>query len=59
MDLEHPAASLPCARLSCPLRFSNTGGVLLTYEAVRSWYRSFAQAHANQLRRRRPKLSDK
>jgi hypothetical protein len=39
MDLVHPAAGMPCAHLSCPSRFSNTGGVLLTYEPLRSWYR--------------------
>ncbi len=34
-------------------------GVLLTYEAVRSWCRKFGQAYANLLRRRRPKPRDK
>jgi putative transposase len=33
--------------------------VLLTYEAVRSWYRKFGQTYANQLRRRRSRPGDK
>jgi putative transposase len=36
-----------------------TRGVLLTYEVVRSWYRKFGQAYADQLRRWRPKPGDK
>lgn len=32
-------------------------GVLLTYEAVRYWCRTFGQAYANQLRPRRHRLS--
>jgi len=34
-------------------------GVLLTYEAVRYWCRTFGQAYANELRRRRPRPGDK
>jgi putative transposase len=34
-------------------------GIILTYEAVRSWCRKFGQAYANQLRRRRPRPGDK
>jgi putative transposase len=34
-------------------------GILLTYEAVRSWCRKFGQAYANELRRRRPRPGDK
>jgi putative transposase len=34
-------------------------GVILTYEAVRSWCRKFGQAYANALRRRRPQPGDK
>jgi putative transposase len=34
-------------------------GLILTYEAVRSWCRKFGQAYANQLRRRRPRPGDK
>jgi putative transposase len=34
-------------------------GVILTYEAVRSWCRKFGQVYANQLRRRRPRPGDK
>jgi putative transposase len=34
-------------------------GVLLTYEVVCSWCRKFRQAYANQLRRRRPRPSNK
>jgi putative transposase len=33
-------------------------GVILTYEAVRSWCRKFGQVYANQLRRRRPRPGD-
>jgi putative transposase len=33
-------------------------GVILTYEAVRSWGRTFGQTDANQLRRRRPSPGD-
>jgi putative transposase len=34
-------------------------GVILTYEAVRSWCRKFGQTYANQVRRRRPQPGDK
>jgi putative transposase len=34
-------------------------GVILTYEAVRYWCRKFGQAHAHQLRHRRPRPGDK
>jgi putative transposase len=34
-------------------------GVLLTDETVRQWCRTFGQAYANTLRRRRPKPGDK
>jgi putative transposase len=34
-------------------------GVILTYEAVRSWCRKFGQAYANRLRRRHPRPGDK
>jgi len=34
-------------------------GITLTYEAVRYWCRTFGQAYANQLRRRRPRPGDK
>jgi putative transposase len=34
-------------------------GVLVTYEAIRKWYRKFGQAYANQLRHRRPQAGDK
>jgi putative transposase len=34
-------------------------GVILTYEAVRSWCQKFGQTYANQLRRRRPQPGDK
>jgi putative transposase len=34
-------------------------GVMLTYEAVRYWYRKFGQIYANQLRRRHPRPGDK
>jgi putative transposase len=32
--------------------------ISLTYEAVRYWGRTFGQAHAHQLRRRRPRPGD-
>jgi putative transposase len=34
-------------------------GVILTYEAVRSWCRKFEQVYAHQRRRRRPRPGDK
>jgi hypothetical protein len=34
-------------------------GIILTYEAVRYWYRKFGQAFANQWRRQRPRPGDK
>lgn len=34
-------------------------GIEVTYEAIRKWCRKFAQAYANQIRRRRPKPADK
>jgi putative transposase len=34
-------------------------GVIVTYEAVRKWCRTSGQQYANQLRRRRPRPSDK
>jgi putative transposase len=34
-------------------------GVIVTYEATRYWCRTFGQAYANQLRRRRPRPGDK
>src|SRR3712207_3392699 len=34
-------------------------GVLVTYETVRQWCRTFGQAYANVLRRRRPRPGDK
>jgi putative transposase len=34
-------------------------GLILTYEALRSWCRKFGQTYANQLRRRRPRPGDK
>lgn len=34
-------------------------GVIVTYEAVRKWCRTFGQQYANQLRRRRPRPGDK
>jgi putative transposase len=34
-------------------------GIIVTYEAIRKWCLKFAQAYANQLRRRRPKPADK
>ena len=33
-------------------------GVVLTYEAVRSWYRTFGQAYSDRLRHRRPRPGD-
>jgi len=33
-------------------------GVVLTYETVRQWCRTFGQAYANELRRRRPQTGD-
>src|SRR5215831_8388781 len=33
-------------------------GVILTYEAVRYWCRTFGQAYAHQLRHRRPRPGD-
>jgi putative transposase len=33
-------------------------GVLVTYEAIRKWCRTFGQAYANQLRRGRPRPGD-
>jgi transposase-like protein len=47
------------------LRYRDVGelmaarGVILTYEAVRSWGRTFGQVYANQSRRRRPRPGDK
>jgi putative transposase len=34
-------------------------GVIVTYEAIRKWWRTFGQHYANQLRPRRPKPGDK
>jgi putative transposase len=34
-------------------------GVIVTYEAIRKWYRKFGQDYANQRRRRRPRPWDK
>jgi putative transposase len=34
-------------------------GVIVTYEAIRKWWRKFGQPYANQLRRRRPRPGDK
>src|SRR5919201_5240401 len=34
-------------------------GILVSYEAIRTWCRKFGQAYANQLRRRRPRPGDK
>jgi putative transposase len=34
-------------------------GVIVTYEAIRKWYRKFGQQYASQLRRRRPRPGDK
>jgi putative transposase len=33
-------------------------GVIVSYEAIRKWCRTFGQPYANQLRRRRPQLGD-
>jgi transposase-like protein len=35
------------------------GGVIVTYETVRQWRRTFGQGYANALRRRRPRPGDK
>jgi putative transposase len=34
-------------------------GVIVTYEAIQKWCRTFGQSSANQLRRRRPQSGDK
>jgi putative transposase len=34
-------------------------GIIVTYEAIRQWYRKFGQQYANELRRRHPKPGDK
>jgi putative transposase len=34
-------------------------GVIVTYEAIRKWYRKFGQDYVNQRRRRRPRPGDK
>ncbi len=34
-------------------------GVVVTYETIRRWSRTFGQAYANGLRRRRPRPGDK
>jgi putative transposase len=34
-------------------------GIIVTYEAIRKWYRKFGQRYATQLRRRRPRPGDK
>jgi putative transposase len=34
-------------------------GIIVTYETIRQWSRTFGQAYANQLRRRRAKPGDK
>ena len=34
-------------------------GIEVTYEAIRQWCRKFAHAYSTQIRRRRPKPSDK
>jgi len=34
-------------------------GVIVTYETIRQWCRTFAQQYANQLRRRRSQTGDK
>jgi putative transposase len=53
----------PCFRFCLSYRdveeLMATRGILLTYEAVRSWCRKFGQAYANQLHRWHPKPSDK
>ena len=33
-------------------------GILVTYETIRQWCRTFGQDYANQLRRRRPRPGD-
>lgn len=38
------------------LRFAR--GVVVTYEAIRTWYRTFGQDDAHRLRRRRPRSGD-
>jgi putative transposase len=35
------------------------GGVAVSYETIRRWCAKFGPAHANQLRRRRPRPGDK
>src|SRR5262245_35520760 len=39
------------------LRFAR--GVMVTYEAIRKWYRKLGQSYANELQQRRPRPSDK
>jgi hypothetical protein len=34
-------------------------GIVVTYEAIRKWWRKFGQVYANQLRRHRPQPGDK
>lgn len=34
-------------------------GIFITYEAIRKWCRKFGQQYANQIRCRRPQISDK
>jgi transposase-like protein len=34
-------------------------GIIVSHEAIRTWYRKFGQAYANQLRHRRPQPGDK
>ena len=34
-------------------------GIIVTYETIRQWCRTFGQGYANQLRRRRPRPGDK
>ena len=34
-------------------------GIIVTYETIRQWCRTFGQDYANQLRRRRPRPGDK
>jgi putative transposase len=34
-------------------------GIMVTYEAIRKWWRKFGQSYANELRRRRPRPGDK
>jgi putative transposase len=33
-------------------------GFIVTYEALRKWYRKFGQQYANELRRQRPRPED-